>query len=191
MPSIDDDKIEEIKKAWYRWEELKKEGTVRPLKDMAKALNVSIPTLRKYKPDDVDIDEVENIAKGKAEGSVISEVVKDISENATEEHGRVIVIGKEIKDKYEDMAKAYGLNVMEFVDGAVSFWDLYHDKVKVLEEENNKLELYIKKLVNVYSKEEMVERLLNNAISTSIALGVPIQTDELKKVISLVYEEMV
>ena len=102
----------------------------------------------------------------------------------------MVVIGKEIKDKYEDMAKAYGLNVTEFIEGAVSFWDLYHEKVKQIEEENNKLELYIKKLINVYSKEEIVERLLNNAISTSMALGTEINTDELRKVIKLVYEEM-
>ena len=187
---LDDEKIEEIKKAWFRWEELKKEGTVRPLKDVAQALGISVNTLKKYKPEEIELDDVKEMAEGKAEGKVISEVIKNISEDATVEHERTLVVGRHVREKYEDMAKAYGMNVEEFVDGAVTFWDVYRDKVKELEEDNKKMEAYIEKLVNMISKEQVAERVINNAVSTSIALDSEIKTEELRKVIKLIHEEM-
>ena len=189
MPEqLDDEKIEKIKEAWYRWEELKKEGTIRPLKDMAEGLGVSVNTLKKYKPDDIEPDNVEEMAKGKAEGKVISEVIKQVSEEATGEHARIVVIGKYIKDKYEEVAKMHGLNVEDYIDNAVSFFELNNDRVKDLEQDNKRMEAYLKALLRRISKEEIAERLLTNAINTAVALGTEIKTEELRKIVKLAEE---
>ena len=191
MPSaLTDEQIDEIKEAWYKWEELRKSGINKALGDVAKEIGVSMKSMRKYKPDDIDVDSIEEMAKGKAEGGLISEVVKDVSKNATIEHERTLVVGKWCRDEYEDMAKAYGMEVEEFVAGAVNFWDLNREQVKQLKTDNQKYENYIKVLMDMLSKEEAMERVLNNAVNTSLALGIEINIEEIRKVLKLIKEEM-
>lgn len=187
---------EKIETYWRQYIRLKNSGEKVSIDEFVKLAGVSKPTFYKYKPKDIgeegddEVDEVEEKAEEKSEREITKKIVEDVSKKATVEHARLLKVGKYVCDKYEDLAKGYGLSIEEFIDGAVTFWDIYKDKIKELEEDNRKMEAYLNKIMSLISRESIAERVINNAVAMAIAMDVEIKVDELKKVIKLIYEEM-
>lgn len=56
-------------------------------------------------------------------------------------------------DKFELLAKFHGYtNVLDFANMTYDFWDIHHNHVRKLEEENLLLKQYVKKLKKILSQ---------------------------------------
>lgn len=120
--------------------------------------------------------------------TAVDKIIRDeIVEKAKDEVTEYILIGKKLKEKLEEHAKAYGYSVEEFVEFLFEFWDKYKWDVRTIEElkkENIELKAKLFELqsrLNPYLMRKKAFYELLNTLLIMKAMGVNVDMSVLEE----------
>lgn len=150
---------------------------------LAKEFGVSPMTISRVK---------QKVKSVKPTGEVSKRISEEVVERSLYDVEEVLKIGKFVRDDYKKLATAHGMDLEDFIEEVVEFWNVHKAGIKDVEAEKDFYKALAARLLRLASpsvKRILQSKVLERIITTQIMAGQPVDEGMVLRLLENVWSD--